>query len=56
MSDMRKYGSNNESVDLKSADAQKKDGGAGTSVMSGDVKKIKMLSVLTGTMAILNQN
>ena len=44
MSDIRKYGSNNESVDLKSADAQKKDSSAGISAMSGDVKKMKMLS------------
>ena len=44
MSEMKKYDSKDESVDLKSADAQKKDGSAGINVMLGDVKKIKMLS------------
>ena len=44
MSEMRKYDSKDESVDLKSADAQKKDSNTGANVTPGDFKKIKMLS------------
>lgn len=44
MSEMKKYDSKDKNVDLKSADAQKKDSYAGAGIIGGDAKKMKMLS------------
>ena len=44
MSEIKKYDSKDESIDLKSADAQKKDSSSGVNAITGDAKKIKILS------------
>ena len=45
MSEIKKYNSKDESVDLKSADAQKNDNNTGVNAALGDVRKMKISSV-----------